>query len=202
MLWLTALILIAGAADPDDGWKPLVHGTDPAQFELVGLDADALRILDGEIVLTGKVDGYFATRDAYQDFALEFEFRYERPDNSAADVDPPTNSGLLVNIRGPAKVWPRCIEFQLAQQAIGEIRGNGGGRLPGDYDRASARRAARPLDQWNRMELVSWRGTLTCTLNGVEVSKGTRPDPDRGALGFQSEGSPIRFRGVRIKTLD
>ena len=194
---LLALPCLAG-----DDFRPLTSGDDPGQFELVGIDPESIKLVDGEIRLTGKPGGYFATKDAYRDYSLEFEFAYDRPEGPASDADFNGNSGLLVNIQGPPKVWPRCIEFQLANSSVGEIRGNGGGKLGGDYDRTTARKVTKPVGQWNRLEFTSWHGTLTCSLNGVEVSKGSSPNPDSGKIGFQSEGHPIRFRKLRIKTLD
>ena len=201
MLLIVALALLA-AAPADDGFKPLVIGNDVHQFELVRIDPDAVTIVDGEVSLSSKASGYLATKETFEDFAAEFEFRYDRPDAPAVTGAPVPNSGLFVNIRGPPKVWPKCIEFQLANTSIGEIRGNGGGKLGGDFDLATSRRVTKPLGEWNRLELTSWHGTLSCSLNGVEVSKGSRPDPSRGPLGFQSEGSPVHFRKIRIKALD
>jgi len=200
---ILALILLAvPALAADDGFSPLVTGTDPAQFELVGLGPEAVKVADGEVRLAGKPDGYFATKGSYQDFVLHFDFMYERPAGLAAGADFGGNSGLLVNIQGPAKVWPKCIEFQLQNQSVGQVIPVKGGKVDGHWDRAKARKATKPVGEWNHMEVTSKAGAMTCTLNGVEVATAADADPDRGQIGWQSEGAAIRFRDLRIKAKD
>ena len=202
---ILALILLAAAATctpAADEFTPLASGSDPAQFELVGLGPDAIKVVDGEVRLSGKSDGYFATKGSYRDYTLQFEFMYERPSGLAADAKFGGNSGLLVNLQGPAKVWPKSIEFQLQNQSIGQVIPVAGATVKGHWDGDAARKATRPVGQWNRMEVVSRGGAMTCTLNGVEVATARDYTPDRGQIGWQSEGAPIRFRDLRIKAKD
>ncbi len=199
---LALILLAAPALAADDAFKPLVTGADPAQFELVGLGPEAIKVADGEVRLAGKPDGYFATKESYRDFVLQFDFMYERPAGLAPGVAFGGNSGLLVNIQGPAKVWPRCIEFQLQNQSVGQVIPVKGGKVQGHWDGAKARKATRPVGEWNRMEVTSKGGAMTCTLNGVEVATAADASPDRGQIGWQSEGAPIRFRDLRIRAKD
>jgi hypothetical protein len=196
---LAALGISAVAADD---FEPLVHGREPSQFELVGIGPETLTIEDGEIRLSGKPEGYFATRKVYQNYVLTFEWRYERPESLKSDADFRSNSGLLLHIQGDAKVWPRSIEFQLANHEVGQIYPIDGARFDGEWDAAAARRATRPVGEWNREEVTSRDGGLTCTLNGVAVTRGKGATPSRGRIGWQSEGVPIRFRKLMIKALD
>ena len=202
--WIAILAVVAiGAAPDDDGFKPLVEGTDPAQFDLVEIDASTLTISeDGEIAVSGSPNGYFATKGSYTDYVLEFDFSYDRPDDLTADSDFAGNSGLLLNIEGPAKVWPRSIEFQLMYREVGKIYRIGGSQLEGEWDQSAYDRAIKPVGEWNTMKVTSDDGAMTCELNGVEVTKGKSPDPAAGQIGWQSEGAPIRFRKLRIKPLD
>lgn len=195
---LAALALPAAADDA----KPLVRGDDPNQFELVGIGPETLRIADGEVRVSGKPNGYFATKDEYKNYTLTFEWMYERPESLKSDADFRSNSGLLLNIQGEAKVWPRSVEFQLANHEAGKIYPIGGAKLDGEWDGEAARKATKPVGQWNREEVTCRDGEMTCTLNGVLVTRGTGASPDRGKIGWQSEGVPIRFRNLTIKTLD
>ena len=117
-----AFVLLSLSAIPKPA-EPvaLLQGTDPAQFELVGLGPDSIAIVDGEVRLTGKPLGYFATRQGFQDYVLTFEYRYDRPEGLKPDADFRGNSGVLLHINGPAKVWPACVEVQLAQSDPGAI---------------------------------------------------------------------------------
>ena len=42
---------------------------------------------------------------------------------------------------------------------------------------------------------------FTFVLNGEEVSGGTGCEPSTGYLALESEGSPIEFKGIRIREL-
>ena len=85
---------------------------------------------------------------------------------------------------------------------FGRIYPIDGARFEGKWDADAARKATRPLGEWNREEVASLDGELTCTLNAVVVTRGRGAFPSRGRIGWQSEGVPIRFRKLTIKPLD
>jgi hypothetical protein len=180
---------------------PIVRGTDPAQFELIGLGAESISIVEGEVRLTGMPLGYFATKQEYHDYVLSFEWKYDRPEGLKTDTEFGGNSGLLVHLARPHKVWPTCIQVQLAQADPGAILAMGEARIRGTVDSEAQQKATRPVGQWNRTEVTCRAGTISCVLNGVEVAQGEGASPDRGSIGWQSEGKPIRFRDIRIKVL-
>lgn len=199
---LAFLLLAASAWADDDGFKPLVRGTDPTQFELVGIGPDALSIVEGEVRVSGKPNGYFATKESYKDYVFQYEWKYERPEGGKPGDDSQCNSGLLVHIQGPPKVWPTSIEFQLLNREVGKIYPIAGAKFENTWDAEAAQKATKPVGEWNRQEVTSKGGAMSCTLNGVAITEGTGATPDHGQIGFQSEGSAIRLRGLRIKPLD
>src|SRR4029079_2917924 len=93
---LAALMLAAPgiSAVAADDFEPLVRGREPSQFEFVGIGPETLTIEDGEIRLSGKSEGYFATRKADRSYVLSFEWKYERPESLSSDADFRSNSGL------------------------------------------------------------------------------------------------------------
>ena len=198
-LLLAALGISAVAADESE---PLVRGRELSQFELVGIGPETITIEDGEVRLSGKPEGYFATKKEYQNYVLTFEWKYERPESLKSDSDFRSNSGLLLHIQGDLKVWPRSIEFQLANHEVGQIYPIDGAKFDGKWDAEAARRATRPVGEWNREAVTSRDGELTCTLNGVVVARGKGASPSRGRIGWQSEGVPIHFRKLMIEALD
>jgi hypothetical protein len=179
----------------------LLNGTDPAQFELVGLAADSIAIVDGEVRLKGMPLGYFATKQEYQDYVLTFEYKYDRPEGLESDAEFRGNSGVLAHIIKPHKVWPSCVQVQLAQFDPGAIFPLGGAKIQAGSDPVAQKSAVRPVGEWNKMQVTCQGGTITSLLNGVEVAKGEKAEPARGAIGWQSEGKPVRFRDIRIKAL-
>ncbi|GAC1300048.1 MAG: hypothetical protein NVSMB14_10640 [Isosphaeraceae bacterium] len=200
LLCATAAIALSAGAAKDEEFKPLVKGDDPTQFELVGINEKTLTIKDGEIQVSGKPNGYFATKESYKNYVLKFEWMYERPANLASDDKFNGNSGLLLNIQGEPHVWPKSIEFQLMYKEVGKIYPIGGSKFEGKWDSAAHKKARKPVGEWNEEVVSSENGEMTCSLNGVEVTRGKNPSPDHGPIGWQSEGAPIRFRKIMIKT--
>lgn len=179
----------------------LVKGTELAQFELVGLAPESISIVDGEVRLTGKPLGYFATKQEYKDYVLTFEFRYDRPEGLKSDAEFRGNSGVLLHITGPHKVWPNCVQVQLAQADPGSIFAMNESKCEAGSDPKAQKAAIKPVGQWNKVQVTCQAGAITSLLNGTEVSKAEKADPDHGAIGWQSEGKPIRFRDIRIRPL-
>jgi 3-keto-disaccharide hydrolase len=200
---LLPLLLGLSAASPPEPGEPvaLLKGSDLAEFERVGLTPDSIAIVDGEVRLTGKPLGYFATKQDYRDYVLTFEWKYDRPEGLKSDAGFRGNSGLLVHIAKPHKVWPACIEVQLAQADPGAIFAVGAARFLAQSDPPTQKSAVKPVGEWNKMQVTCQGGTIIGVLNGVEVARGEKAEPAQGAIGWQSEGYPIRFREIRIKTL-
>ena len=197
---VTILAGAAGSADPD--FQPLVQSDDVHQFELVGIGPDTIRITDGEIFVSGKPNGYFATKRSYRNYILRFDWMYERPADLTSDDKFNGNSGLLIHIDGPHKVWPKCVEVQLENKDAGHIFAINGSKFRGKKDADAQKRAIKPVGQWNQEEVTCKDGAITCKINGIEVDSGTGASPDQGTIGLQSEGGPIRFRNMLIKTLE
>ncbi len=196
----------AVAAD-DEGFVSLVNGTDPNQFDLVEITGDTISInADGVISVTGKPNGYFATKDSYTNYVLKFDWMYERPDDLEDDAEFNGNSGLLLHIGGEPKVWPKCVEAQLMNRDAGHVFGIGGGAFESKYSNAERKelqaKGIKPVGQWNEEEVICKDGMITCIINGVEIDSGTGAVPDSGPIGWQSEGRPLKFRNLMIKVLD
>ena len=201
-LGLALAIALPALVGGDDRDLPLVRGDAVDQFDLVGIGPDSIRIVAGEVRLTGKPFGWFATKAAYRDFILAFEWKFDRPDDLADDARFRGNGGVIVQVEPPLGVWPRGVEIQLAQLDPGSILGLGVVELDSRTDLATQKRAIQPVGQWSRTEITVKAGSLISVLNGVEVARATRTDPVRGPIAWMSEGKPIRFRDLRIKALD
>jgi hypothetical protein len=205
----TALTILAGcltAASPanadDEGFRPLVQGDDVQQFTLEKIGPETMTIKDGEVRLSGKPNGYFATKASYKNYVLRFDWMYERPSGLESDRSFRGNSGLLLHIREPHKVWPACIEVQLMNADAGNTFGVRPGKFQGKKDAEAQKRAIKPVGEWNATEVTCRDGSIVVTINGTEVARGTGADPDHGPIAWQSEGAPIRFRNLRIKPLE
>ena len=97
-----------------------------------------MAIVEGEVRLDARAKGYFATRKAYRNYHLRFDWLYERHKGKASDG----NSGLMLHVDGPAKVWPRAIEVQIWYKEYGDFYTLDGARFnPKKDDRAARDRA-------------------------------------------------------------
>lgn len=61
---------------------------------------------------------------------------------------------------------------------------------------------SRGFGEWNYYYIRCINGEVRLWVNGEEVSGGTDCNPRRGYLCLESEGSPIDFRNLRIRTLN
>ena len=202
LLALACLMTIGVSAATDDESTAILTSDDVSQLRLVGFGPDTISIKDKEIRLTGKPNGYFATKQSYKNYVLKFEWMYERPDGYKDGDKFGGNSGVLVHLVPPDKVWPKCIEVQLAYADAGHIFAINGAKFAGKTDKDALKKSMKPVGEWNEHEVVCKDGAITCTVNGVKVATGTAANPDAGTIGFQAEGSPIRFRFIRIKKTD
>lgn len=205
MLKLIALpILIASVllvTPKDDDASYVLTSDDISQLDLVGITKETITIKDKEIRLSGKPNGYFATKKSYKNYVMKFEWMYEKPEGYKDGKAFGGNSGVLIHLAPPDKVWPKCSEAQLAYAEAGHVFAINGAKFDGKTDREALKKAIKPVGQWNEMEIECKDGAITCTVNGLKVASGTGADPAEGRVGFQSEGSPIRFRYLRVKDL-
>jgi hypothetical protein len=196
---LCLVIAFGGVCAAERDFDLFLEGDDPNQFEVVGLKPDAITIRHGEIRLTSKEHGYVATKKSYRNYVLRFDWMYEPHHAQAADG----NSGLLVHIQGPPKVWPESIEVQIWYKDFGSFYTLGGGKFnPQRDDRPARDKVLRPPGQWNTQEVICQGDLITVKVNGVEYASGTGAKPSEGRIGWMFEGSPIRFRELKIRQLD
>ena len=201
----TITIVLAGtfakAESPElekNGFTPLMKGNDVDQFEIVGLDQGGLVIKEGEIRLSGKAQGYVATKDSYHNYVLQFEWMYEKHSGKASDG----NSGLLLHVQGPGKVWPQSIEAQIWYKEFGSFFTLDGGKFnPKKDDPVARNKALKPLGEWNRQEVTCQDGAILLKVNGSNYASGVEANPDQGKIAWMFEGSPIRYRNLKIKQL-
>ena len=60
---------------------------------------------------------------------------------------------------------------------------------------------SKGINEWNHYYVRAINGEVRLWVNGEEVSGGTDCRPASGYLCLESEGSPVEFRGLRIREL-
>ena len=163
--------------------------------------ADAFSVEDGILKCKGQPIGYIATKKKYESFELHVEWRFV-PEKGAG------NSGVLLRMVGPDKVWPKSIEAQLHSRNAGDIWNIGEYPMKAVADRTRGRRTIKAnetnekqLGEWNRYRILLDGGDLTLEVNGLVQNTATDCEVVPGRIGFQSEGAWIEFRKIELRPI-
>jgi hypothetical protein len=202
---MTALVSTTPGAESENkenGFKPLFNGKNFAgwKFELGKADPEkTYHIKKTVIICTGQPNGYFYTAKKYKNYVIRYDWKYVKPPEGKKSS---YNSGLLIHIHPPQKVWPKCVEVQGANANHGVLYFLECKKLASKYDQETKNKVTKPIGQWNTTEATCRAdGSITAKINGTEVSSG-KSDLTEGQIGFQSEGAEIHFRNIRIKQLE
>ncbi len=170
---------------------------------------ETFSVKDGVIVSTGVPTGIMRTQQQYENFVLELEWRHLKEKG---------NAGLFVwsdPLTAPGTPFARAIEVQILDgrtsenyTSHGDVFSIHGATMTPDGPTRQAGSAAcpassrcKPAGQWNHYRVECNDGAIKLSVNGKEVSGGTKCSPRKGYLCLESEGSPAEFRNIRIKEL-
>lgn len=216
-----AVLFITSDSRAED-FKPLFNGKDFSGWTAFAKPAadnskpDAWKtwtVEKGTIRCIGKPNGFLATEKEFENYTIRFQWKY--PSDALTRVKRP-NSGVLIHIQGPDKVWPLSYEMQLANGDAGDLwlQEDSDKKFPtldvekSRHDPKQPRRFIRiggieksyekPLGEWNLSEITCRGGAITVRINGVLVNESKDGSLKKGRIGFQSEGVEIEFRDVEI----
>jgi hypothetical protein len=201
------------------GWRALGE----ADFVNVNCNPDTWTWTNGEAHCTGQPVGVIRSTREFTNFELVAQWRHRRSGGNSgifAWVPPASLEGLT-----PGKL-PHGIEVQVLDHGYAEQYEKREGKKPdwfttdGDVfpvgvstmkpfppvapdGRRSfpTKNLSKGVDQWNHYYVRAVNGEVRLWVNGEEVSGGTACQPATGYLCLESEGSPIEFRGLRIREL-
>lgn len=181
----------------------LFNGTDLANWKVFPADAPpgTWTVRDGVLVCAGQPIGYLRTERRYTSFELELEWRFD-PSKGAG------NSGVLMRVQHPDKVWPKSIEAQLQSGSAGDIWNIDAFPMSTNVDRTKGRHTEKaqpsnekPLGEWNHYAIRLVDEDLQLAVNGVVQNTATRCEVIDGWIALQSEGAHIEFRNIRLRPL-
>lgn len=175
------------------GWDyQLPAGTDPTTVWSAA---------DGILRCNGRPAGYIYTEQEYTDFELTLEWR-GNPETG------PGNSGVLLRVQPPHKVWPRSIEAQLQSGNAGDFWNIDKFPMLTDNKRTSGRHTKKqspsnekPLGEWNQYKLLVHGSKVTLTVNGTVQNIATWAARWSGPIALQSEGAVIEFRNIILRPI-
>jgi hypothetical protein len=182
---------------PEPGFRLLTL----ADFEPFPADATTWSERGGILVCSGKPKGYAHTREQFANFTLRCEYRFvpsaPAPDAEAANK---FNTGFMIYVQEPHKVWPASLEVQGRFDEMASIKSNGGAAALVTTDDQAGRESVRlPVGNWNAVEIVSRDGALSAALNGVVIATSQPGKLKSGMLGLQAEGFEVQFKHLRVQ---
>ena len=179
----------------------LFNGKDFSGFTFCMKDnADPLQtwsVTNGVIHCTGKPVGYLRTTQSYSNYWLTIEWRFVK---IAPKAD---NTGILVHIQPPDKVWPQCVQVQGKHTRQGDLFLMEGAEskehkgmdkntpvpLRGDS-------VEKPVGEWNKAETICLHNQVESFINEKFVNETTECTLNDGYIGIQSEGGEIEIRSI------
>lgn len=224
-LVIVSVLRAEEAASP----KATIDGTGPGWRELgekdftnVNCDPDTWTWKDGVAHCTGKPVGVIRSTKVYKNFELVAQWRHlKSAGNSGIFVWTPEES---LNIK-PGQL-PHGIEVQVLDLGYkdqyekqskkkadwftchGDVFSVGSAKInPFPPISLDGRRSfptkelSKGVGEWNHYYIRAINGEVRLWVNGEEVSGGTGAEPNTGYLCLESEGSPVEFKGLRIREL-
>lgn len=190
-------------------FEPLFNGKDLSGWVLVNTPPDTWKVEEGMLICSGRPIGEMRTEKMYQNFEMEVEWRH---------LVPKGNAGIFVwadDITARGVPFHRGIEVQVLENAYGNTRshtthgdifpihgakmtpfnGRGGDRAFPTEERSN------PSPEWNHYRIVCQDGNIALSVNGKEVTRGTKATPSKGYLCIESEGGVVHYRNMKIKVL-
>ena len=151
---------------------------------------------------SGKTVGYFRTQETYRDYKLTVEWRFVK---MAPKLD---NTGVLVHIQPPDKVWPCCVQVQGKHERQGDLFLMAGAEskehrgmdvntpllLHGDS-------AEKPVGEWNSSVTMCSSDSVKAYINDRLMNEITQCTVTSGFIGIQSEGAEFEIRRMFLQPL-
>jgi len=217
--------------EPEKSAKTRVEGVGPGWVALTADDfspvngaADTWKFIDGEIHTTGKPIGVMRTKKTFADFELVVQWRHREPGGNSGIFAWVTDEGLA-GLK-PGQLPSNGIEIQMLDHGYHEKYTKATGKVgdwftthgdifpvgkskmkpfpptsPSGARSFPSKEVSLGVNQWNHYFVRGVDGEIRLWVNGEEVSGGSGCDPKAGYFCLEAEGSPVEFRGLRVREL-
>ena len=187
----------------------LFNGKDLTGLKLVMKDAGAdpaatWYITNGVIHCVGKPQSYIRTEQTYSNYFLTVEWRFVK---IAPKAD---NSGVLVHMQTPDKVWPPCVQVQGKHTRMGDLILMAGAESK-EHKGMDANTAVpfhkeyqdaeKPAGEWNKFDTICRGSTVQSFINGKYANQTTECTVTAGAIGVQCEGAELEIKSMVLTPL-
>jgi hypothetical protein len=161
-------------------------------------------ITNGVIHCTGRPAGFLRTQQSFSNYRVTVEWRFVK---IAKHAD---NTGVLVHMQLPDKVWSRCVECQGQYQKQGDFWLHSGSSADG-FPPATGKNPThapmagppneKPVGEWNTYQVIADGHSVEIIVNGQSMNKITGCNLSSGFIGIQSEGAEIEVRKILLEPL-
>lgn len=202
------------------GWRPLT-GDD---FETVNGEPETWTWDGDSVRCTGLPVGVTRSRKPFRNLELVAQWRHLKPagnsgvflwapEEALADLKPGQlpRGGIEVQVLDNA--FAEQFEKQTGKPADwftthGDVFPVGTSKMtpfepksPDGLRSFPTKQLSRGVGEWNHYYVRAINGEVRLWVNGEEVSGGANCQPAEGYLCLESEGSPVEFRGLRLREL-
>ena len=202
---------LAGIAAAQDVFVPgrqieLFNGKDFSGWTFcMKNDADPAQtwsVTNGVIACTGRPTGYLRTTQSFSNYVLTVEWRFVKVSPKA------DNTGVLVHMQLPDKVWPKCVQNQGRSRHQGDLFVMAGVECK-EHEGMDANTPVpmhgppneHPVGEWDTNVTVCAGNTTLAFINGKFMNKITGCTVSSGFIGIQSEGGDIEIRSLSLDSL-
>jgi hypothetical protein len=161
-------------------------------------------VTNGVIHCSGAAIGYLRTKQNFQDYTLTVEWRFVK---IAPKAD---NTGVLVHMQLPDKIWPACIQNQGKSGRQGDLFVMSGVEckehlaLGKDANTPVTLRGEpndNPVGEWNTNVTVCAGKNVEAIINGKSLNEITECTVSSGFVGIQSEGADFEIRKMFLEPI-
>jgi len=161
-------------------------------------------VTNGVIHCNGSAIGYFRTKQSYSNYVVtvEWRFLYVTPKKN--------NTGVLVHMQLPDKVWPMCVQNQGKSGRQGDLFVMSGAEckehlaLGKDANTPVPLRGVsneHPVGEWDTNVTVCAGNDDKAIINGKLLNEITECTVSSGFVGIQSEGADFEIRKMYLEPL-
>lgn len=209
-LFLSILLILFSVISFGQKKQSIFNGKDLNDWVIVVRDSTVnpsrfFYVNNGMIETVGVPAGYIRTKKEYKNYHLHVEWRYP---------EKPTNSGVLIHVNGPDKIWVSHYQAQLKVLDAGDFIVHGIGEQATIKDSTYFSTETikpvipkfhptneKPANEWNTYDIYCNGTTVEFKVNGLLQSVATNCSLTKGMIGFQAEGSKIQFRNIWIEKI-
>jgi hypothetical protein len=149
----------------------------------------------------GQPIGYLRTKKSFRDYELTVEWRFVKVIPKTAD-----NTGVLVHMQLPDKVWPMCAQVQGKHDRQGDLFLMAGAESKEHRGEDAntpipmrGESAEKPVGEWNISETICAGDSVKAFINGRLMNEATDCTVSNGFVGIQSEGAEIEIRKMFLE---